>query len=723
MFAQILMDIHHRKLDRVFTYAVPEEWEHSIHRGNKVEVLFSGRKSYGYVISLMSHTDYEGKISSILRIVREDVLLNEDLIHMAFWLSDESFVSLGKAFSTIFPSLGVGRMDKRIMPLSLSKKGIEAINLLRTSKTKDALLHIQAWPGKTWLDIQETTHAPVSVWQRMGREGWLQYGMETVPPNPIRTHPLNVEQKDILLKINHDMVHGVRKFLLQGVTGSGKTEIYFHLIRQAIEQGKQALVLFPEISLTEEMVSRFQKAFGNRVRPWHSQLTLLEKKTIWDDMMNHRADILIGPRSAVFVGMKSLGLVIIDEEHESSYLQNTTPCYDGRKAAMERALFNEAALIVGSATPSIETLYLVKQGQMKMYHLYNRYRNSSLPMVDIIDMREELKAGHFGIFSRRLQEEMHRVLDQKQGILLFINRRGYSGSFVCRDCGYTVMCENCDIPMTYHKEGDQLRCHYCGSHKTPVQQCPQCKSTRIRSFGIGTQKIEQEAKRLFEDAIVARIDGDVTTKDGLRTQLIDDLKMGRTDILIGTQIITKGIDFPQVGLVAVMAADLALNIPDFRAREKACQQFIQVAGRAGRFDGQGLCLIQTYQPKHISVIYGQEDRYLSFVEQELLERKRMSYPPYAQTIRILMTSEDEDKLIDRIHKFSQYIPHEPHRVLGPVPAAYTKMKNRFRWHMILLGYDLKSMKMVVQKGMKEFYEKENVSHIYFTIEVNPSSML
>lgn len=719
MYAQILTDVNNRKLDRLFTYRIPEKFQGIVRRGIKVEIFFSGRILEGYVISLSEETEYEGRILDIRGVVRDDLVLSEDLIDLAFWLADESFISLAKAFSTIFPSVGIAKKDKKTLPLYLSDKGLEAIESLRASKSKDALIRLSESPGLYYRNLEISQE----IFRRLLREGWVEARVPEIQRDDIKLNVLNREQENILTSITKDLSLGKREFLIHGVTGSGKTELYFHLIKRCLDEGKQALVLFPEIALTQEMVGRFNRAFGNRVRPWHSQLSLVQKKRIWDDLMQQKADILIGPRSASLVGLKNLGLVIIDEEHDASYLQTSTPCYDGRTIARYRAAQHDVPVIMGSATPSVDILYRVKTGEVRLYSLLKRHRGADLPRIATVDMREELKAGNYSIFSRQLQEEIENSLEQKKGVLLFLNRRGYSGSFVCRDCGHTVMCENCDIPLTYHKEGDTLKCHYCGFEKRAIASCPRCKSKRIRSFGVGTQKVEQEVKKTFPQAKVARIDGDIDNRTGARERLIEDLKQGRTDILIGTQIITKGIDFPQVGLVAVLAADLALNVPDFRAREKACQQLVQVAGRSGREDGQGLCLIQTYQPDNMAVLHAGEENYMSFVELEMLERQRMHYPPYSQTIRVLICADQEEILAKRSVIFSDYLPKEPFKILGPVPASYSRIKGLYRWHIIIMGDDLEKMKNSVQYALREFYKNENASNVYFTIEVNPGSML
>ncbi|QRN86235.1 primosomal protein N' [Clostridia bacterium] len=719
MYAQILTNVNNRKLDRFFTYRVPEKLKNSVKKGSKVEIVFSGRILQGFVIALSEETEYTGTILDIRDVVRDDLVLSENQIDLAYWLADESFISLAKAFATIFPSVGIGRKDRKRMPLFLTEKGRKAIGDLRASKSKTALINLSENPGLQFsaLNISQ------EIFRRLCKEEWIEFKEAEISKDPICINKLNNEQKKLMVSIENDLMNNEKEFLIHGVTGSGKTEIYFHLIKRCLEEGKQAMVLFPEIALTQEMVGRFKRAFGNRVRPWHSQLTPYQKKGIWDDLMQQKADILIGPRSASLVGMKNLGLIIVDEEHDASYLQSSTPCYDGRKVARYRATQVDAPLVMGSATPSVDVLYRVKTEEVKLYSLLKRHRGANLPQITTVDMREELKADNYSIFSRLLKQEIERSLEEKKGVLLFLNRRGYSGSFVCRDCGHTMMCENCDIPLTYHKQGDILKCHYCGYEKKAITVCPECKSKRIRSFGVGTQKVEQEVKNVFPNARVARIDGDTDNKNGARERLIEDLKEGRTDILIGTQIITKGIDFPKVGLVAVLAADLALNVPDFRAREKACQQLVQVAGRSGREDGMGLCLIQTYQPDNLAVQYAKEENYLAFVELEMQERYRMNYPPYSQTIRILISAEQEEILAKRAVIFSNYIPKAPFKVLGPVPANYSRIKGLYRWHIIILGDDLEKMKNTVQYALREFYDKENSSNIYFTIEVNPGSML
>lgn len=725
-YASIITDIKQRKLDRLFTYQVPLDLRDKIQVGQKVEVPFANRLISGYVLALEDHSDYQGKLQSVKRILRKDLILSRQMIDLAYWLAEESFVSLATAFSTIFPNVGQARDNIEKMEIRLTDQARAALETLRPSKSRTFLETVEKEENRTLEELRGQIDISPYVLARAKKEGWLSFHKKEKKKTDILRTKLNKAQA----KVATDLLAHYQKapdkeetHLIQGVTGSGKTEVYFYLIEDCIRRKKQALVLFPEISLTQEMIARFSKAFGNRVRPWHSQMSSVEKKRIWQEMRSGEADILIGPRSAVFVDVKDLGLIIIDEEHDGSYQQRNTPCYDGRAVAKKRASDNKALLVMGSATPSLESLYEVKKGRMHRYLLSERYSKSPLPRTEIIDMRAELKAGHYHMFSRQLIEAMEDNIKEKKGILLFMNRRGYSGSVVCRDCGHTVYCVHCDIPMTYHRTSDELKCHYCGYKAKMPTSCPKCQSRRIRSFGVGTQKIEREAKILFPQAVVARIDGDISIRSGQRKDIIQRLKDKKIDILIGTQIISKGIDFPQVGLVSVISADTALNLPDFRAREKTCQQLIQVAGRAGRTGREGLCLIQTYQPQDPAIFLAQENTYNQFVEGELMERRRMHYPPYAQTIRILFRSEDENYLAKMAVLFSGHMPDNDFRVLGPLPASYGKIKNLYRWQIVILADQLSSMKALVKAALESFYDQENTSRLRVTVEINPASLL
>ncbi len=724
IYADILTDIDHRRLDRLFTYSVPEEMENLIRIGVQVEVLFAGRIITGYVIRLTGQPEYQGRILPVRRVLSGRIHLPGDLIATAGWLAENSFVSRARAFDAVFPTLGSGRFPREKGSLTILPAGLEKLKTMRRSPSRKVLEELAGRGRTPWKELAEITGAGPGILARLVREELVTIHPPVPEPGPEEPVVLTPRQAEVLAPVQQALeTESGGEFYLHGVTGSGKTEVYLEAIRVCLAAGRQALVLLPEIALTEEMIARYRKVFGDQVMAWHSQVSPARKRLIWDRMMSGESGVLLGARSAVFAGMRSPGLIIVDEEHESSFRQTSAPAYDGREAARFRANYNGAVLLMGSATPSTEAWHRIRSGESRLLTLPERYGGSSLPRVEIVDMREELRAGNRSIFSRRLQEEIEKTLAAGRQVLLFLNRRGYSGAFVCRSCGQTMECPRCEIPFTYHSVGDCLKCHYCGITVRAPKVCPACGSDKIRSFGTGTQKVEKEAARLFPAARTGRIDSDVGDADGRRSRLIGDLKEGRLDILIGTQMIARGIDFPDVGLAAVLAADLGLGVPDYRAREKTCQQLVQVAGRAGRKEGDGLCLIQTYQPESPAVWLAREDLYLTFLEEEMEDRRQLGYPPWRQAIRIMILGENLEKVQREEQRFARILREEIPDFLGPAPAAYGKIKGMYRHHIIVLGPQLPPLREAVTRALARYTREENSSGVYLNGEINPGSML
>ena len=724
IYAEILLEIHTKELDRLFTYKVPEALAGRIRPGSRVRVSFRGRPETGYVLKLSDQTEFGGRILPVSGVVDEDVILSSELMDLAEWLADYGFVSRAQAYSTVFPTLGNTRFDREKASLTLSEEGRQALETMRRCPSRKALEAL-AENGRTdWQDLARELELGRGILDRLVKERLVQLHPPLPGVFPVDLGSLTQAQQKVFRRIQGSLEAGTpERFLLFGVTGSGKTEIYIEAIKDCLSRGRQAMVLLPEIALTEEMIDRYQRVFGDRVVAWHSRISPGRKKDIWQRLQSGEASVLLGARSAVFAGMQDLGLVIVDEEQESSFRQSTAPAYDGREVALLRGRANQAVVIFGSATPSTETWQRTQTGEMERLTLNDRFGGSNLPQIQVVDMREELRQGNHTLFSRELTRLIDRCLHDGRQVLLFLNRRGYSGAFVCRACGHTVQCGQCDIPMTYHRVEDRLKCHYCGEHKPAVRTCPACGSDKIRSFGTGTQKVEEALRDVFPKARIARIDADVSMARGHRKGLIDDLKSGRTDILIGTQMIAKGIDFPDVGLVAVLAADLGLNIPDFRSREKTCQQLIQVAGRAGRGKVPGSCLIQTYQPENLAIVYGREDRYQSFLQRELEDRKAMGYPPFRQVMRILVQAPEEEKAARAARLLEKALEEEKSDFLGPVPAAYVKIKGMYRWHLIVRGPRLEELKEMVHRAIRGYAENESIPGVLLSVECNPGSML
>ncbi|MDP9742003.1 UNVERIFIED_ORG: primosomal protein N' (replication factor Y) [Bacillus sp. B2I3] len=529
--------------------------------------------------------------------------------------------------------------------------------------------------------------------------------------------------KPIQEKIHHDE-HDV--FLLYGVTGSGKTEVYLQAIASVIEKGKEAIMLVPEISLTPQTVKRFKERFGEQVAVMHSGLSVGEKYDEWRKIHRKEVKVVVGARSAVFAPFESLGLVIIDEEHESSYKQEETPRYHARDVAIERAKSYGCPVILGSATPTLESFARAKKNVYKLLTLSQRMNKNALPAVDIVDMREELRTGNRSMFSELLFTKLKDRLEKGEQTVLMLNKRGHSSFVMCRSCGLVINCPNCDISLTYHRFNDIMKCHYCGFEEGMPSVCPECESEHIRFFGTGTQKVEEELAKILPDARVIRMDVDTTSKKGSHERLLNAFGEGKADILLGTQMIAKGLDFPNITLVGVLSADTMLHLPDFRSSEKTFQLLTQVSGRAGRHQLPGEVVIQTYTPEHYSIELSALQDYDAFYEREMYLRRQSHYPPYYYVVLITVSHEDLMKTVSVTEKITNYLGSRLNRdsvVLGPVASPISRINNRYRYQC-LIKYKREPDLNQHLRTLLEHYQKETAqNHLQISIDLNPQIMM
>ncbi|MFY0780264.1 primosomal protein N' [Peribacillus simplex] len=529
--------------------------------------------------------------------------------------------------------------------------------------------------------------------------------------------------KPIHEKIHHDE-HDV--FLLYGVTGSGKTEVYLQAIASVIEKGKEAIMLVPEISLTPQTVKRFKERFGEQVAVMHSGLSVGEKYDEWRKIHRKEVKVVVGARSAVFAPFENLGLVIIDEEHESSYKQEETPRYHARDVAIERAKSYKCPVILGSATPTLESFARAKKNVYKLLTLSQRMNKNALPAVDIVDMREELRTGNRSMFSELLFTKLKDRLEKGEQTVLMLNKRGHSSFVMCRSCGLVINCPNCDISLTYHRFNDIMKCHYCGFEEGMPSVCPECESEHIRFFGTGTQKVEEELAKILPDARVIRMDVDTTSKKGSHERLLNAFGEGKADILLGTQMIAKGLDFPNITLVGVLSADTMLHLPDFRSSEKTFQLLTQVSGRAGRHQLPGEVVIQTYTPEHYSIELSALQDYDAFYEREMHLRRQSHYPPYYYVVLITVSHEDLMKTVSVTEKITNYLGSRLNRdsiVLGPVASPISRINNRYRYQC-LIKYRREPDLNQHLRTLLEHYQKETAqNHLQISIDLNPQIMM
>ena len=587
----------------------------------------------------------------------------------------------------------------------------------------------------TTTDLTKRANTSSATLQSLEKKGLIRIESVQIVRNPLSLDPvpptqpltLNPDQATALQAIQAAINSDRRElFLLHGVTGSGKTEVYMQAMASVLERGKRVIVLVPEISLTPQTVSRFVGRFGARVAVLHSNLSDGERYDQWQQIRGGAADIVVGPRSAIFAPFPNLGLIVIDEEHETSYKQDTAqPFYHARDVAVRRSELADCPLILGSATPSLESYYCAQQEEYTLLRLPSRVSNIEMPPVEIVDMREEIKRGNRTIFSTTLRATIEERLSKGEQIILFLNRRGYSTHVFCRTCGYAERCDNCSISLTFHFHTKRMGCRHCGYERPTPKVCPQCGSVYIRYFGLGTEQVEQEVVKAFPEARVRRMDADSTTRKNAHQQILDVFESREIDILVGTQMIAKGLDFPNVTLVGVISADTALNLPDFRAGERAFNLLTQVAGRAGRSEAGGNVIIQTYMPEHYSIQAAQGHDYLRFYHEEIGYREALLYPPLSHAATILVRGEVEEEVIQAAnHLLDQLETFKSGRfpsveIRGPVPAPLAKIRNKFRWHFLLRSEDVEELRELIQCAVSA----TSPTNIDLVVDIDPISVL
>ena len=694
-YANIIVDIYQGKLDKTFQYRVPERLKSTIAVGMLVAVPFGSRKMQGYVIELTDVCEYEeDKIKEILSIVKGGVLIESQMIALAGWMRENYGGTMNHALKTVLP-VKEKKKAKEQKTIRLALHPVEAKNELaeceRKHKTARAKLLVALLEQREleWETATQQMSVSASVIRAMEEAGIVKVVSKTAYRNPVggldpcgEQKKLNEEQQNVVSKITMEYDAGERKtYLIKGVTGSGKTEVYMELIAHVLAQGKQAIVLIPEIALTYQNVERFCARFGTRVTVVNSRMTPSERADQMERARRGEVSIMIGPRSALFAPFPELGLIVIDEEHETSYKSEVTPRYHARETAVRRAGLEHAHVVMGSATPSVDASYACETGAYALFRMDARYGNAALPSVWIADMREELQMGNRSILSGKLREEIEKRLEKKEQVVLFLNRRGYAGFVSCRACGHVMKCPHCDVSLTAHNNG-KLVCHYCGYETPQVHACPSCGSPYIGGFRAGTQQIEQNVKKLFPKARVLRMDGDTTKTKNSYEEILSSFAAGEADILIGTQMIVKGHDFPNVTLVGALAADLSLNAVDYRAGERTFQLLTQAVGRAGRGEKPGMAVIQTYHPEHYSIQTAAEQDYGTFYEKEMDYRRLMGYPPAAELLAIHGAGEDEAHLTQAMEYIRRYLirirGNREVQIIGPASEAVSKINDLYR---------------------------------------------
>ncbi|NLK27709.1 MAG: primosomal protein N' [Clostridiales bacterium] len=698
-YADIIINISHENLDKTYQYAIPEHFKSQAKIGAPVVVSFGkgDRQINGYIVGLSQEPKIEeSRIKPITKVIEEAPVIESHLIYLAYWIKETFGGTMNEALKTVIPvRKAVKRKEEKSVSLSVDLDQAKLLYYEYQRKNNTARVRLLgALMKDPILDYDEVIHKlniSRSTLLSLEKLGVTKTQVKQVYRNPVQCRQgfynpviLNPQQQYIVDQIIKDYQAGLRStYLIHGITGSGKTEVYMEVIAKLLEEGKQVIYLIPEIALTYQTVRRFQLRFGERVSVMNSRMSQGERYDQSLRAKNGEIDLIIGPRSALFTPFQNLGLIIVDEEHETSYKSETTPKYHAVEVAIERARLTNSSVILGSATPSLESYQRAKTGEYKLYKLTKRAKEALPPKVWIVDLREELKKKNKSIFSIKLKELIADRLAKKEQIMLFLNRRGYAGFISCRSCGHVMKCPHCDISLTSHSNGKMI-CHYCGYEEVIPSLCPSCGSKYIAAFGTGTQKVEELVKREFPRARVLRMDTDTTKKKDSYEKILSAFAAHKADILIGTQMIVKGHDFPLVSLVGIIAADLSLHVGDFRASERTFQLLNQAAGRAGRDSLHGEVVIQTYHPEHYSITTAAEGNYEAFFEQEMLYRKLMQYPPAAHILLILITSKEENQLIE----VSEYLGNAIRELLrqrqidakliGPAMASLAKANDYYR---------------------------------------------
>ena len=724
MYANVLIQYGVKSLDKVFTYHVPDNLKDRVVVGLRVTVPFNKRKINGFVMSLTDHVESEFEILDIIDVVNEEFKLNDELLKMGEYLKEKTLCSLISAYQTMLPT--ALKVDNEKTDYSIyqsyvlikdKEKALEEIkNNKRALKQMETLKNILE---KERVDRKEID---TSILNALIKKELVYIEKENI-------YRINPDKKNLKEKVLTDeqmnafnsVVSSFNKhevFLLHGITGSGKTEVYVKLVENVIKIGKTVIVMVPEITLTTQIVKRFYETFGSSVAIFHSGLSDGEKYDEYSKILKGEASIVVGTRSSIFVPLKNIGLIIIDEEHTSSYKQENNPRYHAVDMAIFRAKYHNCPIVLGSATPRLESMARAKKGVYKYLTLKNRVGDAKLPKIELIDLSTSYKNGG-SILSTDLQVKIMSRLENHEQVMLLLNRRGYSTIITCASCGYTYKCPHCDITLTYHKSSNSLRCHYCGFTKIMSDICPECHEKAIKTYGYGTEQIEKYIRELYPSYRVVRMDTDTTSRKGSQEKLINAIENHEYDIIIGTQMISKGLNFPKVTLVGVINADESLNIPDFRSGENTFNLLHQVSGRAGRSTSNGEVVIQTFNPLNKTLNYVLNNDYLGNYEYEMNIRKILKYPPYYYLVSLKVISSDYNKASMEANKVVNYLKKnlsDDTIILGPTTAAIFKLNNNYRFQ-ILIKYRIDKNLTRVLKEIDEQYIFNKDT--YLEIDVDP----
>ncbi len=722
MYARVIVNNPSPLVDMPFHYLIPSRLKGKVYKGSRVMVPFgpSNNSIEGFVIALSETCpDYVDNIKPILKQIGPEPVLFEETIELVKWMRNEYLCTWLEAIRCVLPpGIKTAANKKKPGKYRLWVRRVYGDIEKPLPKNAARMKAVMSFLDQENLEeiccgtLMERTGCSLQSLRSLEKRGFLKIYDKRVIRSPElitgiiqdRVKCLSTSQREVLKSIKDMYSRGISRILLHGITGSGKTEVYLRLIGETIKAGRRVIVLVPEIALTPQMMEWYHKRFGGKAALIHSRLSDGERYDQWEGIIKGHYDIVIGARSAVFAPFDNIGLIIIDEEHEHTYKSESAPRYVTHNVAARRCQYHGGLLVFGSATPSMETYHSVAGGKTGLVELKERVGGGRLPRVEIVDMRRELKEGNRSIFSKKLSEEITKVLNNRQQAILFLNRRGYSVAVSCRNCGSVVKCKKCDISLTYHRGEHSLICHYCGYRQRPPTRCEVCGSDKIRHLGSGTEKLQKAVEDSFKGARVLRMDMDTTRKKDAHLDILKAFRTHEADILLGTQMVTKGLDFTGVTLVGVVLADFSLNLPDFRASERTFQLLTQVSGRAGRGSKPGKVIIQTYNPGHYSIIAAQQQDYGGFFEQEMEIRRKFGYPPYGRLVNIIISGKSQREVADGANTLynelreglKNYNIGKQYELFGPSQAMYSKIKGRYRWQIIIKASILEGITEVLQ---------------------------
>ena len=728
-FAEVIVNSEAVTIDKPFTYKIKEDLVHNIKVGHRVLIPFGNgnKKIEGFVLKILDNVENKSiRYKSIYNVCDNEPLLSEDSLKLIKFLREKYLCKYIDAIRVMIPPKIMSGNKEKTKQVIVFKKYIEelsepqkrALELIEeksggfTKAEWNKIFNISTYMINKLIELGCASSEEV----RVGRGNLREF--KPYPPKSLNEE--QIRAYDTILESDKNI------FLLKGVTGSGKTEVYMNLVSYMLLFEKSSLILVPEIALTPQMIERFKGRFGKDVAVFHSRLSDGERYDEWYRVKNDQVKVVIGARSAIFLPFNDLGLIVVDEEHESSYKSDMNPKYNTIEVCEYLSFLKNCKVVLGSATPSVVSFYKALKGTYELIELKKRVNNGELPNVSIVDMREELKSNNKTMFSRDLYLKIKDRLEKKEQIILFLNRRGFSSFVSCRSCGFVFKCNNCDISMTYHNNG-YLVCHYCGNTEKMPKLCPKCGSNYVKHFGVGTEKLEEAVHHYFKEAKVLRMDVDTTRKKNSHEEIYNSFKNKEADILIGTQMIAKGLDFPDVTLVGVMAADMSLNLPDYKSSEKTFQLITQVSGRAGRGDKKGDVIIQSYSPEHYALTCARDNNYEEFFKREINVRKLMAYPPFDDLFLINLSAKGEIKVKIFAKKLELYLrnilkEYDNIFIYEACPCSISKIKNVYRWQILIKGKLDLEVCSKIKKGVYEL-SKDVYNEIKIGLDINPNSLM